>query len=132
MKNIKLADKDSYVTVQKDGETFLLTVEELISFFENSKKEECSVQEKEPIKFDSMKDIPENFTGACKIFNEICNGYDYYVFKDGMIHNETGPAAMYPDGQEGWFYKDEYYGSGDDYNNVTWGVKVSELRTTSG
>ena len=146
MKNIELARKDMYVTVQKEGRTFLLTVEELISFFENSKEENSKTEIAKQVK--TYYDIPENFTGICEITScdEFCH------LKDRKFHNEFGPAIIskdgtkiwyindlesredgpsteYTDGGKHWYYKGNYYGKNNDFTNETWKEKVAELKS---
>lgn len=146
MKNIELARKDMYVTVQKEGRTFLLTVEELISFFENSKKENSKTEIAKQVK--TYKDIPDDFTGICKV----ADSGEVYHMKDGKRHNEAepaviwkdgtkiwyindlehredGPAIEYTDGGKHWYYKGNYYGKNNDFTNETWKEKVAELKS---
>lgn len=122
MKSIELARKDMHVIVRKEGKTFLLTVEELISFFENSKEENSKTEIvkqviKEagcPVSVDFLRysiniveflnhfDIPENFTGIC----QVTKSGTILHYKDGKRHNENGSAVILSDGSEFWYIND--------------------------
>ncbi len=45
----------------------------------------------------SWIDIPENFTGVVKYFDD----YRWYV--NGVMHRECGPAGEYSDGSKHWY-----------------------------
>ena len=98
------------------------------------------------IEFSSFLDIPDNFTGVCKL---ICNmsiryykndnlhredgpAIEYpngekYWFINGLSHREDGPTVEFADGRKSWHYKDKFYGINDDFTNETWKEKVEEL-----
>ena len=96
-------------------------------------------------------DIPENFTGVCTVtsINVI------YHYKDGKIHNESGPAIISKDGtkiwcingyehrEDGpavefasgdkrWHYKNKRYGYDNDFTIKTWIEKVEYLKREEG
>lgn len=134
MKNIELARKDMYVTVQKEGKTFLLTVEELVSFFENSKEENskteiakqvikeagCSVLDLNLSVLESVESVDFlrynikmvkflNHSDIPKDFTGICQvtkSGTILHFKNGKRHNENGPAVILSDESEFWYIND--------------------------
>lgn len=78
--------------------------------------------------FKSSSDIPNKFTGICKITG--CG--NIYHMKDGGNHNENGPAIEYANGSKAWFYKCECYGLGNSFTIKTWKQKVEELKREEG
>jgi len=60
---------------------------------------------KELYYFDSIHNIPKTFTGACK-FNPGLLSFDendIYIFKDGEVHCEDGPAVYFNNGSTQWY-----------------------------
>lgn len=144
----KIADKTSKVVVRKNGEEFVVTVQELIDCYEkhNSVSAYAKVSsEPTTIEVESFKDIPDEFTGVCKtsiaIFHlkngrfhnengsaiKYLNGNEKWYFH-GYLHNENGPAVKHHQYQE-WHYHGKEYGINDDFNSVTWASKVKELKS---
>lgn len=99
------------------------------------------------IEFESINDLPKDFTGVCKVTNTNA----IYHVKDGAIHNENGPAVIlkdgtkywcinnkyhrkdgaaceYSNGDKIWFYKGKSYGHDDQFTNETWEEKIRELK----
>lgn len=79
--------------------------------------------------FKCHKDVPKDFTGACKIPNGIGNDYEIYFFKNGIYHREDGAAVIYSNGDKQWHYKGKFFGEDEEFNNETWALKVSELKS---
>jgi len=75
------------------------------------------------IEFYSYLDIPDNFTGTCKI---IGNGNIVYL-KNGLSHREDGPAIIYKDGYTVYCYNGLSYGY-NSFTNESWKEKVKELK----
>ena len=99
------------------------------------------------IEFKNYSDIPNDFTGVCKTID----ANNIYYYKNGLSHNEFGPAFIYKsgtkywyingkehredgpsteysDGGKRWYYKDKYYGYDNDFTVETWIEKVIELK----
>ena len=68
------------------------------------------------IEFNSALDIPEDFTGICKILNYESISY----FKNGVLHREDGPARIYKDGGKFWYINGKRHredGPASEYGN---------------
>ena len=113
------------------------------------KVKELKIEEEKTsvIEFQTYLDIPDNFTGICKV----ADSGNIYHMKGGKAHNESGPAVIWKDGskiwcmndlehrEDGpayeysnglkyWNYKGKHYGQNDDFTIETWKEKVKELK----
>lgn len=53
------------------------------------------------------------------LYNNIDN---ILYYKDGLLHNETGPAMLDKNWGNAYFLNDENLGDDDDWNDETWKV----------
>lgn len=50
-------------------------------------------------------------------------------YKDGQLHREDGPAAIYHTcSYKDWFYKDKYYGENNQFTTKSWKRKVKKIK----
>ncbi len=95
--------------------------------------------------FKSRNDVPNDFTGICKI-NKNCNSINHYdsgklhringpaieyesgdkfYYVDDKIHREDGPAVEYSNGDKIWCINGKQYGINNDFTTESW-VKFQE------
>ena len=65
--------------------------------------------------FNQYLDVPENFTGICKFYDESVRH-----FKERYYHREDGPAIEFKSGDKYWYYKNKMYGINNDFTNESW------------
>lgn len=55
---------------------------------------------------------------------------DIIFYKNGKCHNQYGPAHIYSNGEQQWYYKGDYcyYGSSNIFTNKSWKKRVKELK----
>lgn len=51
------------------------------------------------ITFEIIQDVPVDFDGHCYVKHS----HAQYWFKDGILHNETGPAIVWDTKSKGWY-----------------------------
>jgi hypothetical protein len=88
------------------------------------------------IEFQNFSDIPDGFTGTCKILtryyyyleNKYEIKYDIIHFLNRKYHKEDGPAYEEQTGSIYWYYKGEEYGENNDFTIESWKEKVECLK----
>ena len=83
------------------------------------------------IEFNSARDIPEGFTGICKVYNNSIYRKDIISirhYKNGRLHNESGPAINWSNTQSDWYYEGKCFGNDNFYSDKSWQERVRELK----
>lgn len=69
------------------------------------------------IQFEYRLDIPDDFSGVCKVL--IDGSIRYY--QNGLFHREDGPAIIFScSSTKMWYYRGKFYGKSTDFNCKTW------------